>query len=479
MISLCVEPEKYYNEIYNLVRQFYPFKDVIKNAQGYDIKFKFYVEDTLVKLEYEEDGIVNEKKSIFIKDFTLENLNRSIFSSLVKKSVKNLLNEIVPTFLPWGILTGVRPVKIVHSLLDKAIKENEIIERLNFLEISDENISKIIEISKIQRELVYPLKKDRLSLYVHIPFCLTKCAYCSYNTQEPDKNRNNVSIFLKALKVEFDSLLNYIKEYEVDTIYIGGGTPTALNEEELAYLLKMLSKVSKGVREYTVEAGRPDTITNEKLKIMHECFVDRISINPQTMNDSTLKRIRRLHTVRDIINVFEMARKYNFKTINSDLIIGLENENLNDLKVSLDEIGKLSPENLTIHTLSIKRGARYMDTFHKYDFDTIQEMMNYSKIFANENDYKPYYLYRQKNILGNLENIGYAKKGHESIYNIQMMEERSTILALGMGGVSKFFFPEEDRHESFRNYNDLKLYTENIYELIKYKGEYLKEIIGG
>ncbi|NLM06297.1 MAG: coproporphyrinogen dehydrogenase HemZ [Tissierellia bacterium] len=479
MISLCVEPEKYYNEIFNLVRQFYPLEDINKEGLKFDLKLNFFIGDESVIMQYEKEDLVQERRHYYERDSSIESNERIYHSSLVKKSVKYLLNELDPSFLPWGVLTGVRPVKIVHSLLDKGMNENEIISRLKFLEISDENILRMIDITNIQRNLVYPLKKDRLSIYIHIPFCPSKCAYCSYNTQVPDELRNNISIFLKTLYKEFEALFYLIKEFEIDTIYIGGGTPTVLNIEELDIVLKLLSNISKAVREYTVEAGRPDTITYDKLKIIKEYGIDRISINPQTMNDATLKSIGRLHTVKDIKNVFEMARKFDFKTINSDLIIGLEDENLDDIKYTLSEIEKLSPENLTIHTLSIKRGARYMDNYGKYSFETIQEMMDYSKLFARVNSYKAYYLYRQKNILGNLENIGYAKEGHESIYNIQMMEERSTILALGMGGVSKFFFPDENRHESYRNFNDLKLYVDNIHDSIKIKSEFLKEIIGG
>jgi oxygen-independent coproporphyrinogen-3 oxidase len=264
----------------------------------------------------------------------------------------------------------------------------------------------------------------------------------------------------------------------INTVYIGGGTPTAIPPMELERIIQSIYNEfgEKNIREITVEAGRPDTINKEYLEMLNKNNIGRISINPQTMNDSTLKLIGRHHNSSDIVKTFHLAKEIGFNVINMDLIIGLPGEGVKEIKQTLEKIQELNPENLTIHTLAVKRGSKFKDTMDKYSMQTqstLSEMLDETMEVSNKMGLAPYYLYRQKQILGNFENIGYCKPGMDCIYNIAMMEEKETIMAAGVGSVSKIYFPEENRIERVPNFKDLKEYLERTDELIQNKRKVL------
>ncbi|WP_406244144.1 coproporphyrinogen dehydrogenase HemZ [Tissierella carlieri] len=382
--------------------------------------------------------------------------------------------------MPWGVLTGIRPVKIVHDLLDKDINENEIIRVLaEEYKLSFDKAKLILDIGRKQREYIYPLNKDRYSLYVSIPFCPTRCLYCSFPALPIGRYENHIKEYTLKVIYEIEQISEMMKGKKINTVYIGGGTPTAIPLMELEKIIQAIYYRfgEKNIKEFTVEAGRPDTITKEYLTMLYKNEVGRISINPQTMNDDTLKLIGRQHKSKDIIETFNLAKEIGFDIINMDLIVGLPGEEIKHIKKTLEEIQKLDPENLTIHTLSVKRGSKFKATIDQYPLQSqniLSAMLNETREYTKDMGLEPYYLYRQKQILGNFENIGYCKAKMECIYNIAMMEEKETIMAAGMGSVSKIFFPEENRIERVPNFKDLKEYLERSSELIERK----KKILG-
>ncbi|MEG1871069.1 MAG: coproporphyrinogen dehydrogenase HemZ, partial [Peptostreptococcaceae bacterium] len=319
---------------------------------------------------------------------------------------------------------------------------------------------------------------NKISLYVSIPFCPTRCYYCSFPAN-PIKQFGHLRVeYVDKLIEEIKGLSVLLRETnkEIETLYIGGGTPTALEAPEMDVLITALFKeldLSK-IKEFTVEAGRPDSITREKLETLKKHNVSRISINPQTMNDETLVKIGRDHKVSEIIDCFNMARELGFDNINMDLILGLEGENLEMVRKTLDEIKKLSPESLTVHTLAIKRASKLKENLDKYELTRYEEMIkmiDLSMEYAKGMGLNPYYMYRQKHMLGNLENIGYAKEGYECIYNIQIMEEKQSNYALGAGAISKFVYIDEDRIERVENVKNVEQYIDRVDEMINRKKE--------
>lgn len=398
----------------------------------------------------------------------------------IKKSLYNTLISISENEIPWGVLTGIRPIKIVHDLLDKDIDEKEIIRVLTEeYKLHLDKSQLVLDIGNKQRRYIYPLNKDRYSLYVSIPFCPTRCLYCSFPALPIGRYENHVKEYTSTVIYEIEKISEMMEGKEINTVYIGGGTPTAIPPMELEKIIQAIYNKfgEKNIREFTVEAGRPDTITKDYLTMLNRNRIGRISINPQTMNDDTLKLIGRQHKAQDIVKTFYMAKEIGFDVINMDLIVGLPGEGLTHIKRTLEEVKKLNPENLTVHTLSVKRGSKFKETIDKFSLqsqETLSTMLKETVEYSQRMGLEPYYLYRQKQILGNFENIGYSKPKMECIYNIVMMEEKETVLAAGMGSVSKIFFPEENRIERVPNFKDLKEYLERIDELIQNKKMALK-----
>lgn len=444
---------------------------LLKNILTYN---KYGISSTT--MIYMDNKLLSKNSITNIQDIKIEkdDLKKKIKVG-IKQNIYNSLIEISETSAPWGILTGIRPVKIVHTLLDKGLDEEEIFSILNNqYKLFKDKAKLIIDICKRQRKYIYPLDENRFSLYVSIPFCPTRCLYCSFPTCSVSKYDDFVDEYTDRLVYEINQISDIMKGKTISTVYIGGGTPTAIPMKNLDRIIKSIYEYFgyDNIVEITVEAGRPDTIYRGMLEMLKENNVKRISINPQTMNDNTLKLIGREHCSKDIVESYYLAREIGFDVINMDLIVGLPSEGINDIKNTLKEIEKLDPENLTIHTLSVKRGSKFRSTMDKYKIKSqkiIDEMLENTREFAKYMNLQPYYLYRQKQILGNMENIGYAKEGKECIYNIMMMEEKETVVAAGMGGVSKIFYPKENRIERIPNVKSLKEYLDRTEEMIERK----------
>ena len=399
----------------------------------------------------------------------------------IKLAVYDLLSSRRPSTSPWGILVGVRPVKLVHEMLDQGLMPEVVGLKLrDEYRVSDEKIELALQIAEVERPYLENASTDPLSLYVCIPFCPTKCLYCSFPSNAMGQKAKLMEPYLEALLKEIEQVSAMIKKsgQRVDCIYVGGGTPTSLNEDQLERLLSALKEHigTDELVEYTVEAGRPDSITEKKLQIMHDHGVDRICINPQTMNDETLKVIGRDHAAKEIKAVYDLAKSIGFKTVNMDLIVGLPGENLASVAQTMNQLVEMDPENVTLHTLAIKRSSRLnekLDTYKMTEEDTVENMMEHAMASLYGMDMHPYYMYRQKKILANLENIGFCKEGHESVYNIRIMEERHQIVALGAGAASKMVYLKENRFERVSNSKGVEDYITRIDEMIEKKRPYL------
>ena len=383
--------------------------------------------------------------------------------------------------LPWGILTGVRPTKLVYEAVADGQDEDEIRRAMKTEYLcSDAKTETSITIAKREHEILSGMDyQNGYSIYIGIPFCPTTCAYCSFTSYPLSKFGKLADDYLDALEKEIAFLGTCRPKKRLSTVYIGGGTPTALNEAQLERLLMTVRKhlPMDEVLEYTVEAGRPDSVTEEKMRLLKAYGVTRISINPQSMRQRTLDLIGRRHTAEQIVEAFHTARACGHDNINMDMIIGLTGENPDDVSYTLSEIAKLDPENLTVHTLALKRAARLTTERENYaglEATGVSDMLERTVAFAKEHGYRPYYLYRQKNMAENLENVGYAKPGTEGIYNILIMEEKQTILAAGAGAMSKFVFYGEDRIERVENVKSLTDYIARIDEMIERKKTFLE-----
>lgn len=395
---------------------------------------------------------------------------------LIKSSFFELLIKFKKPYLPWGFLTGIRPTKIVHQLLNEGKQQDEIIRILTQeYYIVNDKAQLLVEIANTEHKFVYPIDEDKVSIYISIPFCPTRCSYCSFPSNPMNKYQSYIDAYIEAISKEIEGTSEILGNVgkKIETIYIGGGTPTTLDTHQFQKLFDVLfsSFDMTQVKEFTVEAGRPDTIKAEKLTQFKKNGVTRISINPQTMNDCTLERIGRNHSVLEILEAYELARQVGFDNINMDIIIGLPEENIDMVRKTMKAIKELSPSNLTVHTLAIKNASKLKEEQYSIDEEhqDIVRMLEITEEFARDMGLKPYYMYRQKHMVGNLENIGYAKPGYECIYNIQIMEEKQTIIGMGAGAVSKIVFPKENRLERVPNVKNLEHYIGRVEEMIDRK----------
>lgn len=381
--------------------------------------------------------------------------------------------------LPWGYLTGVRPSKIAYVMLEDGEDEQTIKKHfVNKHKASEKKASLAINVAKKEMDILNKIDyKNGYSLYIGIPFCPSICLYCSFSSYALDAYKNYVDDYLDALIKEMTFVARAMKGRRLDTVYFGGGTPTTLGAAQLDRLITALKELFDidGCHEFTVEAGRPDSITRDKLKVLKAHNVGRISINPQTMNQQTLDLIGRKHTVEQIKNVYSMAREEGFNNINMDIILGLPGEGINELRYTLDKIKELKPESLTVHSLAIKRAAALNIWREKYEdlkFENSDETVSLAQKYAGDIGCMPYYMYRQKNMAGNLENVGYSVPGKECIYNILIMEEKQTIIAMGAGASTKAVFDADQpnpRIERVENVKDLTSYISRIDEMIERK----------
>ena len=413
------------------------------------------------------------KKDLLIKaddpDGTELNLCRLLY---------RIMQEITGITPEWGLLTGIRPVKKVNALLDEGCSKEEIFSRLkNKYELSDGKLELSYLTAVTQKKYFDSLDRRSFSLYVSVPFCPSRCSYCSFvsHSIESAGAKKLLPDYVEKLCAEIEQTAEIAADLnlKLDTIYIGGGTPTSLSAEQLEKVMNSLKKsfdISK-IREYTVEAGRSDTITEEKLRVIKEYGATRISVNPQTMNDSVLKAIGRRHSAEDVVNSFKLARSLGFDNINMDTIAGLPTDTYDGFKNTIDTLCGLDPESITIHTLTVKRSSSLFMQ-ENIDIDSrISDMVRYGQKTLGEHGYLPYYLYRQKNTVDNLENVGYAKKGFESLYNIYIMEEAQTILAVGAAGSTKLVNPDTNKIERLFNYKFPNVYISRYEKMLEKKNK--------
>ena len=361
----------------------------------------------------------------------------------LSKLLYKIMSEITGIKPKWGVITGVRPVKRVNTWLNEGLDKNEIYSKLqNEYLCSKEKCDIAFATAMTQKQILDALDRKSFSLYVSIPFCPTRCSYCSFISQTLDSGRKLIPEYIDKMcrEIRHIALITKRLGLKLDTVYFGGGTPTSFEADQLDTIMKCIeySFDMSTVREYTVEAGRPDTVTEEKLRTVKQNGCTRISINPQSLNPDVLKAIGRSHSVEQFYESFDLARKIGFDCINTDVIAGLPEDSADSFSDTVDKLIDLAPENFTVHTLSIKRAALLNhDNKEKVLENPTDTMVDYATNKLFKCDYQPYYLYRQKNMVGNLENIGWSKKGFESLYNIYIMEEVQSIIAVGSGASTK------------------------------------------
>lgn len=411
----------------------------------------------------------------------------------MKRALSHVMLDVLEQYSgmtqQWGILTGVRPTKLYHKYRKAGMNDEQIAAVLKEdYRISDQKIALMKAIVERQLTVIPDLDElgKEISIYIGVPFCPTMCAYCTFPAYAIQSNRKagRVEKFIDGLHIELREMGKWLteKNMRITSIYWGGGTPTSIEADEMDALYQTMFDAfpnPESIREITVEAGRPDTITPEKIEVLKKWGIDRISVNPQSYTQETLKAIGRHHTVEETVEKFWLSRNSGMNNINMDLIIGLPNEGIEEFEHSLAESAKMQPESLTVHTLSFKRASemtRNKDKYKVADRDTVGKMMQMATEWTAENGYVPYYLYRQKNILGNLENVGYCKPEEESIYNIVIMEEVQTILGIGCGASSKFVHPTTGKITQFHNPKDPAAYIMTFEEAIAKKIAILDEL---
>lgn len=465
-------------DIRGLAMSFFPGEElhILLSGQEFDETkepscVKILQEDGTLSITYMEQGeeIFGEKEPFLQTD-------RKLARDQVKRMLYRVLSKGLQMELPWGTLSGIRPVKMVRTWLEAQMSEQEIQNELekNYY-VSPVKRALMLDIAKTELEALKDIPyRQGYSLYVGIPFCPSTCAYCSFTSYPLKKWEDQVDAYVELLCREIEETVSLFQKKRLCSIYIGGGTPTTLNPGQLDRLLSKLREVSKKERlfELTVEAGRPDSVTREKLLVLKDYGVDRISINPQTMNQATLDRIGRRHTVEQTIEAYELARSLGFNNINMDLILGLPGETPEDVHNTMEQVKMLAPDSLTVHSLAIKRAARlnmFKEDYKQYQSVNTQEILDMVSGYAQDMELIPYYLYRQKNMAGNFENVGYAKKDKIAIYNILIMEEMQTIAAVGAGGSTKLVIPSENRIERVENVKEVGSYMTRFEEMLDRK----------
>ena len=467
MISLLLEDMTFEQDIRELLMAFYPEEKYIYTNE--DVFLSLFLSKKNIEYHIKiksEDNVLEFSSPLRETKFDTKNdLKRNIYINLLKLGNKEL---------PWGTLTGIRPTKIVMEMLENDMSLEDIKKHLKEVYlVSDKRIKLCTDTAKNEFNILKKIDyKDGYSLYIGIPFCPTRCLYCSFTSYSIAQWKKDTDTYVEALCKELLAVSKMYKGKKLQTIYMGGGTPTSLEGYQLSKILNVVKKNFdlSNLLELTVEAGRPDSITREKLEALKEVGVDRISINPQTMQQKTLDLIGRHHTIEDIFESYKLAREVGFENINMDFIIGLNGETLEDVIDSFTNVKSFAPESITIHSLALKRAAR-LNTENKREImnnDLILSMINTATDTCADLGLEPYYLYRQKNMAGNLENIGFSKHGKECLYNILIMEEKQTIIACGAGTSSKIVFGD-GRIERIENVKDPKLYIERLDEMIMRK----------
>jgi len=476
------------DDIFPLLLSFFPEKNAggsLETEITYDtgiVRAKtVFAPDGSTREPLEEKDEVDEKA--IASDYPETNGDANALRRELRKEVAKIvyiqITKLTGRSLPWGMLTGVRPTKLVLERLEQGLGMHATYLMERFC-VTQEKATLAVRVAHKEYTLINDMDyKNGFSLYVGIPFCSSICNYCTFGAHPLSRFGGYVEPYLEALAKEIRETSRFMKK-RLDCIYIGGGTPTILSSKQLEWLLNLIGECfdTGSVRELSVEAGRPDSITAEKLKVLHDNKVTRISINPQSMVERTLNTIGRNHTPGQIVEAFHAARECGFDNINADLIAGLSGEEPEDFRYTLSQLEKLAPECLTVHTLAHKRAARLTTNPQLYEgmeARGVKEMVRDGGIWAREHGMEPYYLYRQKNMTESLENIGYSLPGKECLYNVLIMEEKQMILALGAGASSKFVRDCKERFERVENVKSVKDYVERIDEMIDRKRQYIEE----
>ena len=468
MIYIKLDNDTFYDDAVVMVKSFYPRADVksYQKLQSHELTDN----DMLIEAECP----------------VTEGRTRREYHDEFKRNLYLKLNKITGQALPWGYMTGVRPSKNAYDMLEAGLDKSDI--KKFFTErhyVADNKAELAISVAENELAILKDFDyKSGYSLYIGIPFCPSICLYCSFASSAIGSYSDFIEDYLAALMKEISYVSKKMSHKRLDSIYIGGGTPTTLTGAQLDRLLSHVTECfdMNTVKELTVEAGRPDSITEEKLMVLRRYNVDRISINPQTMNQETLDIIGRKHTVSDIIDKFNLARSLGFDNINMDIILALPGEGIREVTHTLEEIAALRPESLTVHTLAIKRAAAlniWKERYEELSIKNDDKVVGISYDAAIKMGMIPYYMYRQKNMAGNYENVGYCHGVDKAcLYNILIMEEKQTIIACGAGASSKFIFHEADnstRIERVENVKNVREYVSRIDEMIQRKEDFIEK----
>lgn len=470
-MNLYVKNHNFHFELENLTRLFFPNEKITVIRDFSEIQPPYIYTEVSDKITISVNIGSFNKSETAVKKLTDDD-NELVSAQLLYK----LLCDFTGLTQPWGILTGVRPVKLLRRLAEESNEEQAVKKFLNDFFVSNEKIALSRETEHNERKILELSRPESFSLYVGIPFCPSRCSYCSFVMASIERAKKLIEPYTKLLCEEIKRTAEIANKLglRLETVYFGGGTPTTLSAEQLDTVLRTVNKSfdMSTCREFTVEAGRPDTIDSAKLFALKENKVDRISINPQTTNDEVLKTIGRKHTTQQFFDAFELARKCGFDNINTDLIAGLPTDTPESFKNSLDSIVKLNAECITVHTLCMKRASRLTTEGVTLDLQQARdarEMLAYTQNILGQNEYIPYYMYRQSRMVGNLENVGWSKRGFESLYNVYVMDETHTILACGSGGVTKLKRNNPDYLERIFNFKYPYEYIDRFDELIQRK----------
>jgi coproporphyrinogen dehydrogenase HemZ len=465
MTGLCTE--SFFSDICEEIRLFIDTRK-IERLTGYEPLAEGF---SLLHRSKEEEGIISSLSRLFQGGYPVSESgyccglgqgaleHKRNAKRAAKISAYRALSKHFGVSMPWGSLTGIRPTKLLRDSEARLGEKGARALFLNEFDVSPQKYEFAKSIADIQRPL-FPLAGDT-DIYIGIPFCTSRCAYCSFASNTPDVFKGAEDRYIAALTEELSEAEERLAGGRVRAVYIGGGTPTALSEKNLSLVLKRVAEIAEGAGEFTVEAGRPDTITEEKLKIIKEAGAGRVSVNPQTLKAETLLRIGRKHTAEDFFKAYGLARELGF-IVNVDIIAGLPGERTADFRSTLESVIGLSPENITVHTLAVKRASRFAaDNMEAFPGDSeTADMVNEAAETLRSAGYRPYYMYRQKYMKGSLENAGYSKEGFECLYNIDNMEELCSVEAFGAGAISKQVYGGGERIERRANTKDLRLYIQ-------------------
>lgn len=470
-MNLYVKNHNFHFELENLTRLFFPNEKITVIRDFSEPQPPCIYTEVSDKITISVNIGSFNKSETAVKRLTDDD-NELVSAQLLYK----LLCDFTGLTQPWGILTGVRPVKLLRRLAEESSEEQAVKKFEKDFFVSNEKIALSRETEHNERKILELSKPESFSLYVGIPFCPSRCSYCSFVMASIERAEKLIEPYTNLLCEEIKRTAEIANKLglRLETVYFGGGTPTTLSAEQLDTVLRTVNKSfdMSTCREFTVEAGRPDTIDIAKLFALKENKVDRISINPQTVNDEVLKTIGRKHTAQQFFDAFELARKCGFDNINTDLIAGLPTDTPESFKNSLDSIVRLNAECITVHTLCMKRASRLTTEGVTLDLQQARdarEMLAYTQNILGQNEYIPYYMYRQSRMVGNLENVGWSKKGFESLYNVYVMDETHTILACGSGGVTKLKRNNPDYLERIFNFKYPYEYIDRFDELIQRK----------